>query len=332
MGGMLAVLLAVFALSEPAAAPDVVVTAAAPVNAQRLADALRAYLTDYGIRVGTAGAGASGDLRQKLGEARRTGEAVRAVAVVRAETGAPGVIEIELVDLATQKALVTSVPRPPRDEDLYRALALKIGALLRSTLSEAPERLASGSGVARLAEASPGGLTAHAAEASPPRLSLETGYAAVSFPLGGLFLQGLSVTGVFAAKPWLELSLGAAGLGATKLQEGEVASIVPLVGAARLRLARRRFELLAGPSVEIALARVAASSPTASVRSSRDMIVALGGEAEGRVRIGAAVWLYLRPSLLGVLLGPRYTVQGRPILDASRLEITVAAGIAIGMR
>ena len=114
------------ALLESAGAPDVVITASAPVNPERLADAVRAYLTEYGIRVDTAGVGAPGDLRRQLADARSTGEAVRAVAVVRAEPGAPGWIEIELVDLATQKALVTSVPRPPRDEDLYRALALKI--------------------------------------------------------------------------------------------------------------------------------------------------------------------------------------------------------------
>ena len=75
---------------------------------------------------------------------------MRAVAVVRAEHGARGTVEIELVDLATDKALVVSVPRPARDEDLYRALALKIQAVLRATLSEARAELDPGSSLGRL--------------------------------------------------------------------------------------------------------------------------------------------------------------------------------------
>jgi len=108
------------------AADQVVVTAAPSIDAQRLADALRVYLDEFGIRVGAGAAGEAGDLRKRLDDARQLGEAVRAVAVVRAEHGARGTVEIELIDLATDKALVVSVPRPARDEDLYRALALKI--------------------------------------------------------------------------------------------------------------------------------------------------------------------------------------------------------------
>ena len=90
--------------------------------------------------------------RQRLDDARALGAAVRAVAVVRAEHGAPGSVEIELIDLATGKALVVSVPRPQRDEDLYRALALKIQAVLRATLSEARADFDPGSSLGRLVE------------------------------------------------------------------------------------------------------------------------------------------------------------------------------------
>ena len=95
-------------------------TTAPSIDAQRLADALRVYLDEFGIRVETRRGGRGGDLRKRLDDARQLGEAVRAVAVVRAEHGARGTVEIELIDLATNKALVVSVPRPARDEDLYR--------------------------------------------------------------------------------------------------------------------------------------------------------------------------------------------------------------------
>ena len=332
---MVVVWLALLAVSAPPAPPDVLVTAAAPINAERLADALRSYLVDHGIRVETASAAAGADLRRQLGEARRMGEAVRAVAVVRAEAGAPGSIEIELVDLATQKALITTVPRPPRDEDLYRALALKIQALLRSTLSEAPERLAPGSRVARLAAPVDEGVAeASRADASSARLSLETGYAALSFPLGGLFFQGVSVAGRFTATPWLDVGLGLAALGSTRSEDGDVVvdtTLVPVTAAARLRFTRARVELLAGPTAEVATVRASSSSATTPVHASRDLLVAAGAELEGRLRVGSAAWVYLRASALGVLVGPDYVVQGRAIADTTRFQVGVAAGMGIGM-
>jgi hypothetical protein len=338
MGAAWFALLALADAASAAPPPDVVVTTTAAVNSERLADALRTYLGDYGVRVGVVDAEAApgGDLRHQLGEARRLGEAVRAIAVVRAEAATSGMIEIEVVDLATEKALVASVPRPARDEDLYRALALKIQALLRSTLSEAPERLAPDSGPARLAESNAPALTARAAPTAP-RLSLDTGYTAVSFPLAGTVLHGLSVRGAFSPRPWLELGLGVAGLGAERLHQGDVVavvSIIPISAAARLRAERARFELLAGPSATLALASVgtSTSSTTTFVHDSRELIAGLGAEGEGRVRLGSTAWAYLRASALGVLVGTRYRVQGQAVLDTSRLEVAATAGIGIGVR
>ena len=111
-------LLAAIALLRMQAVPEVVVTTGPSMDAQRLADALRVYLDEYGIRVQTRVAADAADLQARLDDARALGTAVRAVAVVRAEHGAPGSVEIDLVDLATGKALVVSVPRPQRDEDL----------------------------------------------------------------------------------------------------------------------------------------------------------------------------------------------------------------------
>jgi hypothetical protein len=339
---VLGVWLVTLAALQPAGPPDVVVTAAPPVNAERLADALRTYLAEYGIRVETAGATAGGDLRQQLDDARQTGEAVRAVAVVRAEPGASGSIEIDLVDLATQKALVTSVPRAPRDEDMYRTLALKIEALMRATLSEAPERVASRSGVARLVAPAPApeGVVASSTPPAAPRWSLEAGYALLSFPLGGgATFQGLSAAGAFLPRPHLELGARVAGLASEQLPSGDVTAkvrVVPIAAFARARWSRARVELLAGPIFEAALVDISPSSSamppaTVTVRASRDTILALGADVEARVRISAAAWLYLQPTALAVLSAPRYEVQGRPVFDASRFQVSAAAGIGLGL-
>jgi hypothetical protein len=318
----------------PVAPPDVVVTAAPPVDAQRLADALRAYLSDFGVRVEAAAEPAeSGDLRRQLLEARRAGEAVRAVAVIRAEAGAVGGIEIELVDLATEKALVTSVPRPPRDEDLYRTLALKIRALLRSTFSESPERVASRDAVARLV--APGSSTP---PPPPPsgspdaRRALEIGYTARR-PLSGPILQGLSLAGVLPLRSSFELTIGASGLSAPSIQSGDVSaspSIVSIEAGARWRRGGRQFDVGAGPSAEVGFANVSTSSTTVAVRSSHDVILALGADIEGRARWGTTFFAFVRPVARGVLLGDRYAIAGQPVLDTARLELAVTAGIGLG--
>jgi hypothetical protein len=343
--------------------PDsVVVTAAAPLDSQRLADALRTYLDEFGIRVQVAPATANGDLRTQLDDARHLGESVRAVAVVRAERETRGEVEVELFDLTTDKALVAAVRRPVRDEDLYRALALKIQAILRATLSEARGELQPESPVGRLAaandnvraETTPGRLpeTAQVAAtvsgpgASAPdrpehdgrpatHLALATGYAIVSFPVGGLVLQGVEVNGVVLPRPWLELTLGSAALGSIRAAGGgvdAVMSVVPISAAALARLTRERMELLVVPTAELAFASVSPTSSTLPVHSTHDVIVGLGGEAEGRLRAWETTWIFARVSALAVLLGERYDVSGAPILDTSRFELSAVAGIGVALR
>ena len=82
--------LAALAFLQAQAVDQIVVTTAPSIDAQRLADALRVYLDEFGIRVETRPAGDGDDLRKRLDDARQLGEAVRAVAVVRAEHGARG--------------------------------------------------------------------------------------------------------------------------------------------------------------------------------------------------------------------------------------------------
>ena len=328
--------------------PDsVVVTAAPPLDSQRLADALRTYLDEFGIRVQVAPATAGGDLRTQLADARHLGESVRAVAVVRAEGETRGEIEVELYDLATDKALVAAVRRPVRDEDLYRALALKVQAILRATFSEARGDLQPGSPVGRLLAANEAAATVSVSasigpgsldgQPRPAHLALATGYTIVSFPVGGLVLQGVEVNAVVLPRPWLELTLGTAALGSIRAAGGgveAVMSIIPVSAAALVRVAKQRMELLFGPSTELAFASVSSTGTSLLpvLPSTHDVIVGLGGEAEARLRAWETTWIFARVSALGVLLGERYNVSGTPILDASRFQLSAVAGIGVALR
>jgi hypothetical protein len=327
------------------AGDQVIVTAAPSIDAQRLADALRVYLDEFGIRVGVGGgvaAGAgpgapadAGDLRKRLDDARQLGEAVRALAVVRAEHGPRGAVEIELIDLATDKALVVSVRRPERDEDLYRALALKIQAVLRATLSEARGDLDPSSSLGRLV--AEGGGTAAETPAPEARaaLALDAGYGVVSFPIDGPLFGGLAVRASWRARPTLELAAGTAALASASASSGTVegtATIVPVRLAARRAFAAGRAQLFLGPCVDLTYIKIAASSPTTPLRSAvRNVMVGAGAEAEARVVVYGAAWLFARAAAIGVLNGERYDVVGAPLFDTSRLQLSGTVGAGVGL-
>jgi hypothetical protein len=269
------------------------------------------------------------DLRARLEGARELGAAVRAVAVVRAEHGAPGSVEIELVDLATNKALVMSVPRPQRDEDLYRALALKIQAVLRATLSEARADLDPRSSLGRLVEGG-GGPPARTSS----RLALDVGYGVVSFPNDGPLFGGLAVRASWRPRPRLELALGTAALGSDSATNGTVdvtATIVPVRLSAKIPFAVGRSEVLLGPCAEATAIRVAASSATTPVRSTRNLMIGVGVEAEGRIVVLGSAWLFARAAALGVLNGERYNVAGSQLFDTSRLQLSGTIGAGVGL-
>ncbi len=272
-------------LLQAQAVDEVVVTTTPSMDAQRLADALRVYLDEYGIRVETRAAPDAADLRERLETARRLGETVRALAVVRAEHGVRGTIEIEIYDLATDKAVVVSVPRPARDEDLYRALALKIQAVLRATLSEARAISIRAHPLDAWSRAMP----AHRRWSPPPpaarmRLGLDAGYGFVSFPNDGLLFGGLAVRASWRPRQRLELALGTAALSSASASSGIVdatASVIPLRACVRIPFAIGGSEILLGPCVDASYMRVSAASTTTSVRSTANVMVGAGRRGRG---------------------------------------------------
>ena len=324
--------------AQPQVGAEVVVTAAASIDAQRLADALRVYLDEFGIRVGAGAAGEAGDLRKRLDDARQLGEAVRAVAVVRAEHGARGTVEIELIDLATDKALVVSVPRPARDEDLYRALALKIQAVLRATLSEARAELDPRSSIGRLVAEGGGPAPAEPPAQARAALALDAGYGVVSFPIDGPSFGGLAVRASWRARPALELGAGTAALGSASASNGTVeatATIVPVQITARRLFAVGRAQLFVGPRVDATYVSIVASSASATtpVRSQvRNLMFGAGAEAEARLVVLGSAWLFARAAVIGVLNGERYDVLGAPLFDTSRLQLSGTVGAGVGLQ
>jgi hypothetical protein len=308
------------------ARPVLVVTAAGPLDGERLADALRAYLDDVNIEVRTADEAPGGDLRSELRRADEIGAAVRAWAVVRIAPGAPGSAEIQLVDRVTEKSLVTAVPRPRRDEDLYRAVALKVQALLRATLSEPSPAVAASPALARLAAAPP--------VARDERFALETALAFVALPTDGLGQQGLAVSGSARLGEHLELALGTAALSALRAEAGAVSAVVsrvPVTLAARLRARRERWEATAGLVGELTVASLRTSSPTLAVRSGWSLVPAAGAQVGGRLRLGARAWVYARAAALGVIASQRYSAQGQPLLAFSGVELGGEAGLGVAL-
>jgi hypothetical protein len=327
--------LAVLALLRTQAVDQIVVTATPSMDAQRLADALRVYLDEFGIRVEARAAGEADDLRKRIDDARQLGESLRAVAVVRAAPGARGAVEIELIDLATDKAVVVSVPRPARDEDLYRALALKIQAVLRATLSEARGDLDPRSSLGRLvAEGSSPPAVPPQPPPEPAHIALDVGYGLVSFPADGPFFGGLAVRGSWRPRPRLELGLGTAALASATASSGTVAAtatIVPLRATASRSFGGGRTRFLVGPCIDATWIRVSATSATTPVRSTGNLMIGLGAEGEARVAILTSAWLFARLAAIGVLNGERYGAAGAPLFDTSRLQLSATVGAGVGL-
>jgi hypothetical protein len=63
----------------------------------------------------------------------------------------------------------------------------------------------------------------------------------------------------------------------------------------------------------------------------RHALPAVGLEAEGRLRAGTTAWLFARASVLGVLLGEGYRIDGQLVLDTSRVQIAASAGIGMSV-
>ncbi len=316
------------ATSVDAAHPLLLVTATPRLDAERLADALRTYLDEFHIEVRTAPGAPQGELRDELARTAELGAHARAWAIVRLDEATPGSAEIALVDRLTSKAIVTSVQRPPRDEDLYRVVALKVQSLLHATLAEPSEPGARPPALAELALAPPPAASAE----TQPRLMLDTAFAWVGFPSNGLTQQGLAVSLRARLGERLEVGIGTQALSALRAQRGDVNAVVnriPVRAVLRFVLRGARWQAAAGPAVELGVVSLETTSQTLAVRSERSVVPALGVEAGAHLRISERVWLLLRAAALEALVDRRYTAQAQPLLALTGPEVTVEGGVAV---
>jgi hypothetical protein len=317
------------ALAQPAS--GVVATAEPPLDADRLADVLRVYLDAAGLEVRALPAAAAEELR--AGIARGGGaQGVRALAALRLSPGAAAEVELALTDFAGGSQLVLTLPRPSRDEDLYRTVALKIQALLRQLSAPppapAPAAPAAGPPAGSLATAAP-------PAARPSRFFLEAGYSLVAFPVGAFVQQGALAAAGWLPRERLALTAGARFLWPVQRRRDEVTVLsggVPLLAAVELRFGGPGLGGAAGADVEVTRRRLEASAPAGTpVRSTARWIPALGGHAVLSWQLASSVSLHLRAAALAVLVADRYTVRGEALLDTSRLEVVLDAGLQVGV-
>jgi hypothetical protein len=92
-----------------------------------------------------------------------------------------------------------------------------------------------------------------------------------------------------------------------------------------------RAQVLVGPCVDVTYVAISATSATIPVRSTRNVMVALGGDADARIVLLGSAWLFARAAALGVLNGERYDVAGAPLFDTSRLELSGTLGAGVGL-
>jgi hypothetical protein len=320
------------ATADPQTRPLVIVSAMAPLDGQRLGDALAAYLDERGVKVELAPPVEAAALEDRIAALRAAAAAAHALAAVHVQRAAAS-IQIDLVDMVTDKSLLSIASTPRRDEDLYRTVALKIQALLRATASEPEAGVEASPPMARLAaERSP-----PAAAAEPARLSLRAGYALWAFAPGGLSAQGLAVEARARVASRFEVALGASALTAVRGKAGDAsvsASVFPLDASVAARLLDRRLQLWTGLAAQVALVDATASGTGTgtTARRVREPFVAAGARLEGRLPVGASTWLSLSGALSAVLLGERFTVEGAPAVDMSSLVAVFGLGVGVALR
>ena len=168
----------------------------------------------------------------------------------------------------------------------------------------------------------------------PMRLGLDAGYGFVSFPGDGPLFGGLAVRASWRPRRRLELALGTAALSSASASSGIVdatASIIPVRACVRIPFAIGGSEILLGPCVDASYMRVSATSTTTSVRSTANVMVGLGAEAETRLVVLGSAWLFARAAVSGVFNGERYEAAGTPLFDTSRLQVSGSIGAGIGL-
>jgi hypothetical protein len=283
------------------------VSADPPLSGERFADALRSYVD-----------GAEVTLASPAGGAEPTPGEV-AVHLLSAEGREA---EVQMVD--GEETILARLPGAQRTEDLYRAAALKVQALL--------QRRAPTSGGTRPAGALAERLAPPQAEAD--RLWLDAGFALL-LPSNGLAREGLRLATALLLGRRFRLGLGTylEAPQTTNPQGIKVSAWeIPLSLSLGFAWHQGRWQGWLDAVGQAALRRISAEA--AGVVSSSDTALSprAGGALGLGVGLGAGWRVEARVALLAALADTRYRVDGQVVWPAARALVLLELGLAYGVR
>jgi hypothetical protein len=301
------------ALCGSVRAASLSVSAEPPLSGDRLGDALRAYVDAVNVTVAPVPDEESGTLRP-------TGGMV--TVSLRKSHGAGEDATVIVVD--GDETVVARLPGVLRTEDLYRAAALKVQALLQR-------------------RAPPGGgdfSEALSAERAPTawlprdRLLLDVGLAWI-IPSAGLGNQGLHLgAGLGLGKRWrIELGGYVEPSQSTHNQDIAVSGWeLPFELSLGLALHRGAWQAWLQALGQLAMRRVSAEGASIGPASDTTVSPRAGGALAFAVGLSPGLTLQARASLLASLADTRYRVDGQVVWPAARALLLFEAGFAYGIR
>jgi hypothetical protein len=304
------------ALCGSAQATPVRVSAEAPLSGERFGDALRSYLD--GAEVTVEAAPAQVDVGGSV-----AGPEVGSVRVtLRKSRGAGEDGEIVLMD--GEETILVRLPGALRSEDLYRAAALKVQALLQRQATPVVAQ-------------PPQGL---AAEGSPPaehwrdRLALEVGLAWM-LPSAGPSREGLRLgTGMRLGNRW-RVRLGAyLESPQSTTSQGIAVSAWELPFDVTLGLAWHQgaWQGWLHAVGQAAIRRISAEAAGIVSASDTTLSPRAGGALAFGMALAPGLYADARVSLLAALADTRYRVDGQVVWPAAAALMLVEIGISHGGR
>ena len=227
------------------------------------------------------------------------------------------------------------MPKPARDEDLYRTLALKIQAILRATLSEARGTLDPRSAVGRLvSETPPAPAPARLTAGAAARTALAAGGVRRAFALrhAGIVLQGASLTATYSLRAAARPLARDRGARSTHLSSGGVDAVAEplpvLCGRARALGASSGWQLRSVPSRRSA-SRAWRRSAHAGSLDAATFFWRWAAKARCASGSPGRPGVTCAPPRWACLTARATTSSGVPILDTSRLQLSAGAGVGL---
>jgi hypothetical protein len=301
----LAALATCLLVASPALATVLRVSAEPPLSVERLADAIRSYVEGVELEIAP-------------GQAGRDGVAA-----------APGLVEVslrrldaahdevELVLLDGEETILSRLPRTMRTEDLYRAAALKVHALLERRPSPVDSVGVRETAVTRY---------------SPGRLILDAGFA-VLVPSAGPVREGLRLAAGLRLAPRWHLLLGA------YIEPGQSTRVngidvsaweLPILLEAGFDWRQGAWSGWVDLVGHSTLRRVSARSPDIVSNSGFSLSPRAGGSTGLGFAIGQGLRLQAQVSLLATLADTRYLVDGQLVWPSAKAWAVIGLGLAYG--